>query len=194
MSLYAEAIRRFQRLFERAQKKPLGEPAAMILATADGRGRPSCRAVLLKEAGRRGFVFYTNLQSRKAGELAQNPWAALCFYWELLESQVLVQGKVEPVSQEEADGYWATRPRESQIAAWTSAQSRPLPGRRVLMARFARFKKQFAGRPIPRPPFWSGFRVIPDRIEFWRRRPFRLHERRLYWKAGNRWKVQALYP
>lgn len=170
------------------------EPTAVILATADGKGRPSIRTVLLKEADVRGFVFYTNLRSRKGRELSANPHAALCFYWEPLQAQVTVEGEVEPVSGQEAQAYWATRPRQSQIAAWASLQSRQLARRGLLLARFARYSKQFAGRPVPRPPRWSGLRVVPDRIEFWRRQPFRLHERQVYLRSGKRWKVQWLYP
>lgn len=166
----------------------------MILATADSKGRPSARTVLLKAVDERGFTFFTNFHSRKGRQLSANRRAALCFYWEPLESQVIVEGKVDPVSNEEADHYWGTRPRESQLAAWASAQSRRLKDRKPLLARFRRYAKLFSGRPVPRPAHWSGFRVRPDRIEFWRRRPFRLHERHLYWKQGNRWKFQMLYP
>ncbi|MBI3333243.1 MAG: pyridoxamine 5'-phosphate oxidase [Candidatus Omnitrophica bacterium] len=185
---------RFQRLLSRAKKTGLREPAAMILATADPQGRPSVRTVLLKEVDARGFAFYTNLRSRKGRELAANPRAALCFYWEPLEAQVIVEGGVKPISRREADAYWATRPRESQIAAWSSLQSKPLSRRTLLLARFARYARRFAGRPVPRPPDWAGLRVVPDRIEFWRRRPFRLHERQLYVRQGSRWKVRRLYP
>lgn len=191
---YSEAIRRFQGLFSRAQRADLREPTAMILATADAKGKPSARAVLLKEADDRGFTFYTNLESRKGRELSVNRRAALCFYWEPLESQVIVEGKVKSVSEEEADAYWITRPRESRIAAWASDQSRPLGRRALLLARFQRCAKRFSGRPVPRPRHWSGFRVVPERIEFWRRRPFRLHERHLYLRQGRRWKFQLLYP
>lgn len=166
----------------------------MALATADSRGRPSVRMVLLKEASERGFVFYTNFQSRKAKQLDANPHAALCFYWEPIGVQVTVEGKAARVSDAEADAYWVTRPRQSQIGAWASLQSRPLEGRRMLLARAARFATKFAGRPIPRPPHWSGLRLVPDRIEFWKRRPFRLHDRQLYLKQGARWIFRRLYP
>ena len=194
MNNNVQAIRRFKKLFARVRKSGLKEPGAMALATADSRGRPSVRMVLLKEANERGFVFYTGFQSRKAKQLASNPRAALCFYWETIGMQVTVEGKVAKVSDEEADAYWATRPRRSQIGAWASLQSAPLPNRRVLLARAPGYAAKFTGRPIPRPPHWSGFRIVPDRIEFWTRRPFRLHDRQLYFKQGARWLLRRLYP
>ena len=194
MNYYVQAIRRFQKLFARIRKSDLKEPAAVALATADSRGRPSVRMVLLKEADDRGFVFYTSFQSRKARQLAVNPHAALCFYWEPIGMQVTVEGKMAKVSDQEADAYWVTRPRQSQIGAWASLQSSLLPSRRTLLARAAGYAAKFAGRPIPRPPHWSGLRIVPDRIEFWTRRPFRLHDRQLYLEQGARWVLRRLYP
>ena len=191
---YAEALRRFHELLDRARQSPLREPMAMTLATADAQGRPSARTVLLKQADARGFVFYGNLDSRKGQQLAANPRAALCLFWQPLMEQVLVEGAVEPVADGEADAYWATRDRESQIGAWASLQSRPLDSRRTLEARLAQYAQQYAGRAVPRPPRWSGFRVTPDRIEFWSSRPHRLHERVLYQKEGADWRVTLLYP
>ena len=190
----AQAIRRFHKLFARIRRSGLKEPTAVALATADSRGRPSVRMVLLKEADERGFVFYTNLHSRKGKQLAENPHAALCFYWEPIGMQVTVEGTVARVSDGEADAYWATRPRQSQISAWASLQSGLLESRRLLLVRAARYAVKFAGRPVPRPPHWSGFRVVPDRIEFWTRRPFRLHDRELYFRRGRRWVRRRLYP
>lgn len=192
--LLQQAIRRYQALAARASRSPLKEPTAATLATADGRGRPSSRTVLVKEASERGFVFYTNLTSRKARELKANPRAALCFFWQPLMEQVVVEGSVERVSRGEADIYWLTRPRNSKIAAWVSLQSQPLASRGLLNARIAKYAAKFAWRQVPRPPAWSGYRVIPDRIEFWKVRPFRLHERVLYRKREGRWTRSLLYP
>ena len=192
--LYAEAMQRFRSVFERARKAGLPEPTAVTLATADARGRPSARTVLLKEADERGFVFYTNGESRKGRELAANPRAALCCFWQPLMEQVIVAGAVERVAVEEADAYWATRDRSSQLGAWASLQSRPLPNRRTLVGRVARYAVQCAGRPVPRPPHWFGYRVVPDRIEFWSARPHRLHERTSYRQHGRRCTKGLLYP
>ena len=150
--------------------------------------------VLLKEASERGIVFYTNLGSRKGRQLAMNPQAALCWFADPLNEQVIIEGRVGLVSNREADAYWASRPRQTQLGAWASLQSQPLASRRVLMARVARYARRFAGRPVPRPPQWSGYRVIPDRIEFWKARPFRLNERVVYQRSGRRWTVSLLYP
>ena len=193
--LYAEALKRFQELLERAKQSSLRQSTAMMLATADERGRPSVRAVLLKGVDEHGFIFYTNLESRKAQQMAANPRAALCFFWDPLEEQVLVEGDVHQVSNAEADAYWATRDLESQIGAWASLQSRKLENRQTLEARIAEYNAKFAGRPVPRPPHWSGFRVAPERIEFWKARPFRLNERMLYQKKSTGlWTVNLLYP
>jgi pyridoxamine 5'-phosphate oxidase len=184
----------FARWFDLAAK---GEALAetMMLATATPDGRPSLRAVLLKGADANGFVFYTNLESRKAGELDGNPHAALCFHWKSLARQVRVEGRVAPVSAAEADAYFATRARDSQIGAWASDQSRPLAAREVLERRFATFSRQYAERPaVPRPPNWSGFRVDPERVEFWQERPHRLHDRVLFIRDGEGWRKQSLFP
>jgi pyridoxamine 5'-phosphate oxidase len=189
----------FARWFDLAQKsEPLAE--TMTLATADSDGMPSLRAVLLKGADRHGFVFYTNLESRKADELFDNPHAALCFHWKSLARQIRIEGEVAPVAQEEADAYFATRQRDSQIGAWASDQSRPLASRAALEQRFAMFTRQYAEEPVvPRPANWSGFRVIPRRIEFWQDQPFRLHDRVLFIREGPlregiAWRKQRLFP
>lgn len=184
--------------FEEAQaSEALAE--AMVLATASREGRPSARMVLLKGvdprgAQRRGFVFYTNRESRKGRDLAENPEAALLFYWKSRNRQVRIEGKVTEVAPEEADAYFATRPRLSRLGAWASDQSRPLPARALLEARLAEAEARFPGEAIPRPPYWTGFRLVPERFEFWEERPFRLHERRLFARAGAGWTVTLLYP
>jgi pyridoxamine 5'-phosphate oxidase len=183
----------FARWFADASKsEPLAE--AMTLATATPDGRPSLRAVLLKGADARGFVFYTNTESRKAGELALNPRAALCFHWKSLERQVRIEGEVEPASVEEADAYFASRARDSQIGAWASAQSRPLASRAELERRVAAVAERFIGQAVPRPANWSGYRVRPERIEFWQERPFRLHDRIEFVRRGEQWQKQRLFP
>ncbi len=166
----------------------------MTLATVDTRGYPSVRTVLLKGLDARGPVFYTNGHSRKGRHLAANPHAALCLFSDPLKEQVSIEGTVEPVSNEEADRYWATRDRLSQLGAWASLQSQPLASRLVLVQRVAAYAAKFAGRAVPRPPHWSGYRVVPARIEYWRARPARLHERVLYERRGSRWVKQWLYP
>ena len=191
-----EPFRRFGALFQRVLDAGVAEPTAMSLATVGADGRPSNRMVLLKGWDERGFVFYTNLESRKGRELAAHPVAALCLFWQPLEEQVRVEGRVEPVSAEEADAYYASRPIGSRIGAWASAQSRPLASYDVLVERVAAYEAAFAEGEPPRPPHWSGFRVVPDRIEFWHGRPSRLHEREVFTPApdGDGWEMIHLFP
>ncbi len=193
--LYDEALRTFHHLLDEAMKTDLPEPTAMTLATATRDGRPSVRTVLLKHHDRRGFVFYTNLRSRKAKALHDNPYAALCFYWQPLARQVLIEGRVERVGSNEADRYWASRPRDSQIGAWASLQSEPLADRSVLERRVEEMRERFRDRAVPRPPQWGGFRVVPRRIEFWTAGWHRLHERLCYERTpSGQWRRQLLYP
>jgi pyridoxamine 5'-phosphate oxidase len=189
----ADPIEIFRGLFERATQA-CAEPDDMVLATVDGDGRPSARHVLLKAFDERGFVFYTNLASRKARAMDANAFASLCLYWAPLEKQVRVEGTVERVSDADADAYFATRPRESQIGAWASDQSERLESRAVLEQRIAEVRSRFDGRLVSRPPFWSGFRVVPLSIEFWTRDPSRLHERERYVRDGDLWIRTLLYP
>jgi pyridoxamine 5'-phosphate oxidase len=191
---FGEPFRRFGELFQRARQTDLHEPTAMALATASADGHPSVRMVLLKEFDERGFVFYTNLGSRKAGELAANPYAALCFHWQPMEVQVRIEGRVEPVTAEEADAYYASRARGSRIGAWASKQSTRLDSYDTLAERVRELEAEYEGKEIPRPPFWSGFRVVPERIELWFGRPSRLHERELYVRTDGGWTKELLYP
>lgn len=190
---------RFALLFDaaaRIDRARLPEPTAFTLATVGADGRPSARVMLLKGADAQGFVFYTNGGSRKGRELAGSGWAALTFHWQLLERQVRVEGPVVPVSAEEADEYFASRPRGSQLGAWASLQSQPMPHDGALEERLAEVERQYAGGPVPRPPHWGGWRVAPDRIEFWRNMPSRLHVRHRYEREGGDggWRVTRLYP
>jgi pyridoxamine 5'-phosphate oxidase len=173
-----------------------GEPNAhaMTLATTPPDGRPSARLVLLKGLDQRGFVFYTNLESRKAKELFANPHAALCFLWKSLNRQVRIEGFVELVGDDEADEYFESRPRDSQIGAWASDQSRVLASRCELERRFDEFSRRFGEAEVPRPAFWSGFRVVPQHVEFWQERPFRLHDRILFIRDGEEWRRERLFP
>ena len=194
--LQAEALATFHALLDEARAAGEPDPTAMSLATADARGRPSVRTVLLKHIDERGFVFYTNFDSRKGRQLAANPQAALLFLWKALRQQVQVQveGTVEPVSAAEADAYFARRPRESQIGAWASLQSQTLDARETFEARIAAFSAEFEGGPVPRPPHWSGFRLVPEMIEFWYGAGFRLHERQRYARIDGCWSRRMLYP
>ncbi len=194
MQIEKNPIKRFAELFERMQKTDVPEPAAVTLATATSDGKPSVRVVLLKGFDENGFIFYTNLESRKAKELRANPFAALCFYWEPIHYQVRVEGPVERVSEDEADSYFASRARGSQIGAWASKQSAGLTKMRTLMFRFLKYQKEFLGKEVPRPSFWSGFRLIPQSIEFWQRQENRLHVRELYIKEAGSWVITRLYP
>lgn len=184
----------FDEWFSLARKEEPNDPDAMALATATPDGRPSVRIVLLKGRGPDGFVFYTNMDSRKGAEIAANARAALLFHWKSLRRQVRVEGPVEPVSDAEADAYFATRSRDSQLGAWASYQSRPLDARATFEKRFEDFERRFAGKDVSRPPRWSGYRIKPDLIEFWSDRPHRLHERRLFTATVDGWSEGLLYP
>jgi pyridoxamine 5'-phosphate oxidase len=191
---YGEPFEQFDAWLKEAGAREPDDPNAMALATADEAGRPSLRMVLLKGVDDRGFVFYTNLGSRKGRQLHANPFAALTFHWKSLHRQVRVEGAVEPVTAEEADAYFASRHRSSQIGAWASRQSQPLSARLELERRVAEFTAKFGFGKVPRPEWWSGFRVLPARIEFWQQGAFRLHERTLYIRQGEGWQTQRLFP
>ena len=177
-----------------AEKSEPSDPNAMLVATSTPDGHPSLRAVLLKGVDDRGFVFYTNKESRKSDELGANPYVALLFYWKSLRRQIRIEGTVEHVTDAEADAYYATRPRNSQLGAWASPQSRPLQDRAVLERRLAEAEERFAGE-IPRPGYWSGYRVLPERFEFWQDMPYRLHDRTVYARSGTgMWEQTKLFP
>lgn len=194
-----DPIAEFLDAFEQAQQATVDpyDATAMTLATADAEGRPSARMVLLKTVDERGFVFYTNYESRKAEQLEINPYAALTWHWPTIDLQVRAEGVVRRVGEEEADAYFASRGRASQIGAWASQQSRPLPSRARLLARVAKTEARFVGREVPRPPFWGGYLLSPNRIEIWRNKLYRLHDRRVFTRdpdGGDHWTVQRLYP
>lgn len=184
----------FDAWFAEAKSSEPNDPEAMALATASADGRPSVRMVLLKGHGLQGFDFYTNLGSRKGEELAANPHAALLFHWKSLRRQVRVEGPVEPLPDADADAYFASRGRDSQIGAWASDQSRPLGSRSEFLARIAKVAARYMIGPVPRPPHWGGFRLRPERIEFWSDRPHRLHERQLFTRTTDGWDEGLLYP
>ena len=196
--LYAEALQTFAQLLDEARASGDREPTAMTLATVGDAGQPSVRTVLLKAYDQRGFVFYTNFDSRKGRQLADNPRAALLLLWKGLRGhehvQAQVEGAVEPVTAAEAEAYFATRPRASQIGAWASLQSQTLLSREDFERRFAEVEKRYEAVPVPRPPHWSGFRVVPELIEFWYGAKFRLHERQRYERSNGVWSKRMLYP
>lgn len=190
----ADPMHRFNQLLEHAEQAGIVPHNAFCLATAGNDGQPSARMLLLKGADDRGLVFYTNLESDKARQLTENPRAAACFFWKPLEQQVRFEGQIELVTPEEADAYFATRPRASQIGAWASDQSREIASREKLLAAVAKYEERFKNQPVPRPPHWSGYRLIPERIEFWKEQPDRLHERKVFvWERGA-WSSRVLAP
>jgi pyridoxamine 5'-phosphate oxidase len=193
----SDPIARFTALLDAARaldRAILPEPTAMTVSSVGADGQPSSRIILLKGADADGFVFYTNFESRKGRELLANPRCALCFWWPPMETQVRVEGKVARVGDAEADAYFATRPRVSQLGAWASRQSAAIPAGESLRERVAEVERRFEGNEVPRPPHWSGFRLTPARIEFWYNREFRLHDRVRFTRDGNGWRVDRLYP
>ena len=193
-SVDSDPISQFQLWFQQALDAQLPEPNTMTLATADEHGRPSARILLIKGVDARGFVFYTNYESRKGHDLAVNPQASLLFYWIELERQVRVEGKVEKTSVDESDAYFASRPLGSRIGAWASEQSQPIADRSVLEHRYVEIERQYDGQPVPRPPHWGGYRLSPASIEFWKAGAWRLHDRWRYTRAAGGWRVERLNP
>ena len=190
-----DPVEQFGRWFDEARAANIPEPNAMTLATVAASGMPSARIVLLKSLDARGFAFYTNYDSRKGRELAENPGAALCFFWQPLERQVRVEGVVEKVGREESEAYFNSRPRQAQIGAWVSQQSRPVTSRAELERLEAELQKRFEGWPVPLPEYWGGYRLVPHAVEFWQGRPSRLHDRLLYTRsAQGAWTIQRLSP
>jgi pyridoxamine 5'-phosphate oxidase len=191
---HSDPLELFQELLADAERREPSDPSAVALATVDGEGRVGVRMVLLRGFDERGFVFYTNLDSRKGHDLRDNPHAALCFHWKSTERQVRIEGLIEIVGDQEADEYFASRTRESQVGAWASKQSEPLSSRFELEKAVAKYALRFAVGKVPRPPFWSGYRLKPDVIEFWKKRPFRLHDRARYTRTSDGWRTEKLYP
>ena len=190
-----DPIEQFRKWFEEALAAGLHEPNAMTLATATSAGRPAARVVLLKGFDERGFVFYTNYEGRKGRELEENPYCALVFYWGELERQVRIEGRAGRVSGEESDAYYRSRPLGSRLGAWVSEQSRPVGDRATLEERLRELEDEYEGREVPRPPFWGGYRVVPEEIEFWQGRENRLHDRLLYRCESNQsWSIERLQP
>ena len=194
MSVQTPPFVRFAEWLAEVTPKEPNNPTAMNVATVDADGRPSSRVVLLRGFDERGFVFYTNFGSRKAREWQGNPFIALCFHWKSVDRQVRIEGRAEQVSDEEADAYFASRPRDSQIGAWASRQSEALATRFELEKRVAKYAAKFGLGKVPRPPFWSGIRVVPDRFEFWEERPFRLHDREVWQLREGNWQTERLFP
>lgn len=192
MPVYARLIKEISSFVKKARQR--NDEVPMTLATSSPDGQPSVRVVLLKEVGEEGFVFFTNTRSRKGRQITKNPHAALSFFWPDQNIQLSVEGRLAPVSDSEADAYWVTRPRKSQIGAWASQQSQPLSSRTALLKDVARVWARFRGGDVPRPAHWTGFRLSPDRIEIWKRGAFRLHHRRLFVKKDGRWSETLLYP
>ena len=191
---HQDPFERFQEIFSNAWKAGIKNAHAMTLSTVDGEGQPSSRQVLLKDVDRSGFVFYTNLESRKGTELLANPRASLSFYWRELDQQVSIRGSVELVTGEEADAYFESRDRGSQLGAWASQQSRPLRSRARLVAEVAKVEARYLGRRVPRPPHWTGFRLVPIAFDFWTEGRFRLHDRILYELVDDEWQSHRVFP
>jgi pyridoxamine 5'-phosphate oxidase len=189
-----DPIIRIREALARAAHEAPFDPIAVSLATSTPDGRPSCRIVLVHEVDERGVVFHTNYGGRKANEIEANPWAAMCAYWPWTDEQIRIEGSMARVSSAESDGYFAVRPRGSQIGAWASLQSQPLESREVLIERVRQFEEKFAGGEVPRPDNWGGYRLTPLRVEFWKAGEFRLHDREVYERAGAGWLTRRLYP
>lgn len=194
MTAATSPFERFAEWLAEVTPREPNNPSAMSVATVGADGRPSSRVVLLRGFDERGFVFYTNFGSRKAHEWQVNPFIALCFHWKSVDRQVRIEGRAEQVGDEEADAYFASRPRDSQIGAWASRQSEVLESRFELEKRVAKYAARFGLGEVPRPPFWSGIRVVPDHFEFWEERPFRLHDRERWRRVNGHWQTERLYP